>query len=320
MNKLSCFIGYIFYLLPYVAYGQVLSPISSDMVKKISAKDLKLTDAHISALAIDHDDLWIGDWFGSLIRYDMLTQQVTHIRLGKQSLAMHTMNQIYVEDEYVWGIAADTIIRYHKQTGDTKYFANPSRIGYPQHLIRYKNRLLLAIKKDGLWEWVGNRFIKSSLHRSFLRITNSMTLWQDQLVAATHQGLYVYTQDQWQALPAFYNQKITLAIPQNHYLWVGSLSSGLHLYAADNSQNFRFSLRDKWLTCGLVQDHHFLGGTYEGGLASVSPMGKLDQDRFLQISPALLRIGALAYYDPYLIIGTLGDAIFLVHKDYFNQG
>lgn len=284
---------------------------------KMDAAALGLAHANVSALAIDGEDLWAGDWLGGFARYSLATREVFTAREGRPSLDVRSLNSILVEKDTVWGVAGDAVVRYNKRTSEVELVPRPSFSGYPQQLARYEGVLYLATQNSGLWEYKAGSFVKSALDRPFLRVANGLLVWQGRLWAAAGSGLHYYENGAWQTVEPFKNQEISSLTAYGDFLWAGSLGFGLRSYNFKTKETKLYPLRDGWLSCGLAVGDRLFFGMLEGGLASIGPQGRIEQEKYTALSPSLLRIGSLAYYDPYLLVGTLGDALFFIHKSLF---
>lgn len=317
---------------PYQAY-QILKAIPTDQFSETEYKQYKtireallffrlpihkigLSDFNISAMVIDGQDLWLGDWLGSLVRYNLDTAEAFVARKGRPSKTLRSVNHILVEPNEVWAATNDGIITYNKKNGTVSNTANPNIQGQPMMLIRHNKKLFLAIKNAGIYEWGGENFVISAINDIRLLTCQVLFNHEGKLWAGTTEGLYVYQDEKWQPIEAFTGKNITAIASQDTNLWVATQSTGLIAYNTASEKSVTFSFSYPWITTVLIMEKTIFVGMYKGGLAEIHE-GSVDQERLNQLSPALLRIGSLAYHEPYLIVGTLGDAVFFIHNSLF---
>lgn len=286
------------------------------MFFRLPIHKLGLSDGNISALASDAQDLWLGDWLGSVSRYNLSSGEALNIRKGRPSQNSRSINHILIEKNQVWIVASDAIITYEKKSGVVNTLANPYPGGKPMMLVRLNNILYLAMKNLGLYQWNGETFIPSPTNDQNIAACQVIFTYQNTLWIGTTSGLFRFDGENWQNIEAFSKKNITAAWPDTQAIWIATQKDGLYAYDPQNQSFEHFMQDSSRITSIFLAKKILFAGMYKGGLAKIQ-QNKPDGGQLNQLSPALLHIGSLSYHDPYLIVGTLGDAVFFVHCSLF---
>ncbi len=286
------------------------------MFFRLPIHKLGLSDANISSLASDGQDLWLGDWLGSVSRYNLSSGETLNIRKGRPSQNPRSINHILIEENQVWIAASDAIITYDKKSGTVNTLANPHPKGQPIMLIRLDQTLYLAMKNLGLYQWNGQTFTPSPINDQSIAACQVIFTYHNTLWIGTANGLLRFDGKNWQNIDAFSKKNITAAWPDTHTIWVATQEHGLYAYDPEAETFEHFLENSSPITSIFLKEKILFAGMYKGGLAEIQ-QNKLDEEQLNQLSPALLRVGSLSYHDPYLIVGTLGDALFFIHRSLF---
>jgi ligand-binding sensor domain-containing protein len=278
----------------------------------LSLQKLGLSDTGVSAMAVDHEDLWAGDWLGSLVRYNIISGERFVLREGRPSTQITAVSTVYIEETRVWAVAGDGVLSYNKQTGEIVFYPKPSENGYPQSIVRYKNQLLLGTSDGGLWALEKGAFHQSPLSSGLPAAVYAFAFWQDTLWAGSEEGLWFYRDACWNRFTAIPPVPVNFLVADGERLWAGTSGAGLFCYTAVSQQTAHFSLADNWVKSGAAVASLFYAGTLGAGLVKIEG-GTVTAPKE-PLPPALLRIQALTYFEPYLVVGALGNAVTLVHK------
>ncbi len=292
-------------------------------IKQLSAFDLGLANGNISALAVDEDDLWVGDWQGGITRYSLTTGQRLSIRSGRATLTARRVNAILVERSDVWVVCSDAVVHYNKRSGRTSIIPKPSVQGYAQTILRYNNKLYVGLQNGGLWLFDGQNFIEQSLPSNSSNSITTLFTHENRLYIGTASGLLWLSPQGFvevNLLSGKHIRFITSQLDSSSLLWVGTAGQGFHEWSSSPPALTQIPTSDSWLTAGIVLNSRniLLVGQSEGGLFTMrkgnSTARRLD---FSPLNAGLWRVSALASYADWVVVGTAGDGVVLLHETLF---
>lgn len=291
--------------------------------RQLSASELGLANGHISALAVDDDDLWVGDWQGGITRYSLTTGEQLMVRAGRSTLTARRVNAILVERLDVWVVCSDVIVHYNKRSGATALIPKPGVQGYAHTMIRHEGRLYLGMQNGGLWLFDGQHFIEQSLPSYHSNSITTLFTHENRFYVGTSSGLLWLSSHGWVDVNLLSGKSIHFITPQalnSPHLWVGTAGQGFHRWSASPPQLTQIPTFDAWLTAGITLNTRdiVVVGQSEGGLFTMSEgsdaVKRLD---FSLLNAGVWRVSALAHYAEWVVVGTAGDGVVLLHETLF---
>jgi hypothetical protein len=291
--------------------------------RQLSGTDLGLTNGHISALAVDDDDLWVGDWQGGISRYNLTTGEQMVIRVGKASLTARRVNTILIEELDVWVVCSDLIVRYNKRSGITSLINKPITQGYVQTIVRHNSKLYVGMQNGGLWLFDGQSFIEQHIPANDFNSITTLFIHENRLYVGTSAGLLWLSPQGLVEVSLLSGKNIHFIKPQStssSFFWVGTAGQGFYQWSLQPPLLAQIPTFDLWLTDGLTINNGemLLVGQSEGGLFTMRE-GNTDVQLldFSSLNAGLWRVSALARYVDWVVVGTAGDGAILLHETLF---
>lgn len=110
-------------------------------------------DGYVSALTLDRDDLWAATWNGAVVRWSLVTGELTGI-LAPARVA--PVNRLVVTSWFVYAFQDQALVRYSKVTGTWRSFPYPTGwtgLRVTGALAEGEESLTASYLGQGLWRW-----------------------------------------------------------------------------------------------------------------------------------------------------------------------
>ncbi len=285
----------------------------------LSPRALGLSDANVSSLRVDGDDLWVGTWNGGVARYSVSSGQ------SDQFPGPAFARSIEVFQRRVWVGMAEGLAWYGKASGRwgaESEFQSPDARNV-QVVREAAGALYAGTLGAGLfrlgeagWEQVSDgdlpgRFITclapdASGGRLFIGTMNMGLVVLD-LVTGAMRALS-------EIAPAFQSENVTTVLAgSDGAVWIGTYGDGLTRWGPDGTitrlTRATGELGDDWVLASCETDRALYFGSFGGG---VSVRVKKDGTwRRFGISDGLAAadVAAIAWRSPYVFFGTLGAGV-----------
>jgi ligand-binding sensor domain-containing protein len=275
---------------------------------------LGLTDANISALAVDGDDLWVGTWNGGSARWSLSAEVSTLFPVPAYPRAFEPT------DRRVWVATFEGLASCARASGRWSVvpeLQEPSPVKV-QALetsgdVLYAGTLgdgLLALR-DGTWETVSDGGYPG-------RFVNCLAADGDRLLVGTmNLGLLVLDipTGRFESLaalqPSFTARNVTTVLADRGRVWVGTYGEGLWLWEAGTIRRYgkdTGEIGDDWVLASCRTADGVWFGTFGGGASFAGDDGRW---RRLGVADGLpsLDVSAIAWRAPFLYLGTLGAGV-----------
>jgi hypothetical protein len=282
--------------------------------ERFDAERLGLTDANISALAVDGDDLWVGTWNGGAARWSLSGEVSTRFPNPAYPRAFEPT------DRRVWVATFEGMASYARATGRWSLvpeLQEPSPVKV-QALEAMSGDLYagtlgdgLLRLRDGVWETVSDggypgRFVNCLAADGGRLLVGTMDLGL--LVLDVRTGRF----ESLAALhPAFTARNVTTVIADRGRVWVGTYGEGLWRWEGGTVRRFgkdTGEIGDDWVlaSCRVADGIWF--GTFGAGASFAGDDGSW---RRLGVADGLpsLDVSAIAWRPPLLFLGTLGAGV-----------
>lgn len=288
------------------------------MLIRTGKKKLGSGYSNVSALATDKEDLWIGDLQGGFARYNIASEDLFVVRKTRPSSQVRSVNAILVEEKEVWAAASDTVICYDKKTSKSENINLPTS-SYAWDLVRYQSKLLIATQGSGIYALTSDRNWKKAVFSdSRLKSVNKLAVIEDILFAGTSSGFWYYNGDEWNSIKELEGLNILALKVYGSEIYIGT-DKDLYLIKRDASIK-KFNLKQDFIHTLTIIDNYLIAGSLEKGMARINMETKeVESENISDKSPILLRIGSLTSFSPYLVVGTMGNSIVLMHQKLYAQ-
>ena len=297
----------------------------------LSAEELGLSDANISALAVDGDDLWVGTWNGGICRYSIGQGLSTVFQEGRDSLIPRTVRAIEVTPDKVWIGTYQGLYRYSKATSHwqrVEFFDEKV-----EALCAVRDTLYVGTLGKGLWRSDGQAWIRVNHGDLPGKFINCLMLVDPHLLIGTLDlGLVILEPAGGTAFsfdsvnPALAARNIiSLLAEDENTLWIGTYGEGLYRWNRDVNRIEHFTkasglLADDWVLCAVAAESGLYFGTFGGGVSQLSGEQRLWRRIGLRQGLAALDISTAAYFPPRLFFGTLGSGISVLDESLVLSG
>jgi len=165
--------------------------VFSLFITQLNYHEVGLTSPAITTLAYDNNSLWLGDEAGSIVKYNL---QNNHILTLRQSGGQ--INSFYINENEVWAIAVDGLLRYHKESEAISFFP----LANSRQLVSYNGQLVL-LREGNLFTLNGHNFVASDTP-SLAKVSEIFIFFND-LVAIAESDVWFYYEDKWQPASFF---------------------------------------------------------------------------------------------------------------------
>jgi ligand-binding sensor domain-containing protein len=282
--------------------------------ERLGAERLGLTDANISSLAVDGDDLWVGTWNGGAARWSLSAEVSTLFPNPAYPRAFEpTARRVWVATfeglaSYARASARWSLVAELQEPSPAKVQALEA-MGDDLYAGTLGDGLLRL--RDGVWERVSSggypgRFVNCLAADGGRLLVGTMDLGL--LVLDTVTGRFTSLA----ALhPAFTARNVTTVLPDRGRVWIGTYGEGLWLWEGDDILRFgrdTGEIGDDWVlaSCRVADGVWF--GTFGAGASFVGDDGRW---RRLGVADGLpsLDVSAIAWRPPFLFLGTLGAGV-----------
>jgi tetratricopeptide (TPR) repeat protein len=298
---------------------------------ELSPEQFGLSDANISTVKVDGDDLWIGTWNGGISRYSIGRRKATVFETGSESLVPKTVRSIEVTPTRVWIGTYQGLYQY------TKASSRWQKIGFfdekIEALCTVRGTLYVGTLGAGLWRSRGEKWEKISRGGLPGDFVNSLAAGDDHLLIGTlNLGLVlmslktgrIFSFDSINSNLQARNV-INLLPDGEDTLWIGTYGEGLYRWNRRENTIEHFNkasgeIADDWVLCSVRADSGLYFGTFGGGVSRFLP----EQGRWERIGLhqglSALDISSVTYAAPRLYFGTLGSGISILDETLVLDG
>ena len=242
---------------------------------------LGMDDANVSAIAIDGDDLWVGGWFGGLVRYAQSTGELQVFREPPRSLTAHSVRDVVRIGGHVWVATNQGLSVYARASGrwhDEPPFEDGPAANRVAVVAAAGRAVYVGTLGQGLWRrdaggW--NRIGDHGLPGPFisaLRVTGK-NLWIGTLdLGLIRLDLDTGTLHSFDEInPDLGPRNVTAIVAgADAALWVATFGSGLFRWQPQSNRVTHYSvesgaLPDNWVLAGAAGAAGIYFGTFGGG-------------------------------------------------------
>ena len=296
----------------------------------LSSEKLGLSDANVSALRVDEDDLWVATWNGGVARYSVSAGRADAFPVPSDP------RSIEIAAHRVWVGSTEGLAWYGKAKGNwgaEKSFQVPSA-RQVQALKLVAGALYAGTLGDGLWRLsalqpdeqsavpVWTPVTDGELPGTFITCLEGPKNGASLYIGTLSHGLVVM--DRTGAMkrlsdivPPFSASNVT-SVHQDSagQVWIATYGDGLYLWmpASGALQHFTKSggqLGDDWVMAIAETDRALYFGTFGGGVSALQKSVQEASWRRIGIRDGLASLGvsAIAWRAPYVFFGTLGAGV-----------
>jgi hypothetical protein len=282
--------------------------------ERFDADRLGLTDANISALAVDGDDLWVGTWNGGAARWSLSAEVSALFPNPAYPRAFEPT------ERRVWVATFEGLASYARASGRWSLVPelqepSPAKVQALETLSGdlYAGTLgdgLLRLR-DGVWETVSDGGYPG-------RFVNCLAADAGRLLVGTmDHGLLILDAraGRFESLsarhPAFTAHNVTTVLVDRSRVWIGTYGEGLWRWEGGTITRYgkdTGEIGDDWVlaSCRVAGGVWF--GTFGAGASFVGDDGEW---RRLGVADGLpsLDVSAIAWRPPFLFLGTLGAGV-----------
>jgi ligand-binding sensor domain-containing protein len=275
-------------------------------VNVVDNESLALNNGFISALASDNNDLWLGDDYGSLVRYTPANNEHFIIRTEKPGIAIKTLSSIYSYDDEVWATAGDGLLRYSKINGTISFFPQQ---GYPVSLCRYRGSVWLATLGAGLWYFNDDGFNAAFQNNASLKSVRALVAVNDLMWAITNEALWRYNGLNWEQY-SFDDRPIFVQSDGANGLLIGG-RNGLYRY---NNERIERLIKDYGFISAATDKKKIYAVTEQGFLISFdNETGKIT-NLSLNLPASFSKLHSITLLNNYLVATNRVSGLLFVHR------
>jgi len=285
-------------------------------------------DTHVSALAADNDDIWVGSRSGDIARYSLSERHWKSFAKGQESLAIRTVQSIKSDKENVWILSYGSVAVYSKRHNRFFPLSLPDAGEFRglQSAVLMGNGLICGTQGTELRRIRLDGY--STIHQvpKLRNITYLKLLDQNSILAGTEEdGLFLLdSRYQPHALSVNNRQSSAVRVVLNNgpdKMIAGSYGSGLFLLTKNNGKyDIVFLGTDaKWITGGVAISGFYCFSTLGEGLVVLNRKSLEPVSYGISEGLAGLNIMAVTYVKPYVICAVQGQGLVRIHENFFKR-
>lgn len=306
--------------------------------RKILPNDLGLSDANISVISVDGDDIWIGTFNGGAARYSQSTGLVSQFTPATSNwLLAETIRSLATDSSWVWFGTFEGLSVYSKATSRIwrieKFGAPGAQRGAPPPLsivalanlegaiavsaigaIGDSRGLWIANDPDGDWKRVQDGEFPGRRVTSLVSDNGQLYIGTEDRglsVMNINSGIVYRPSAPWTA--GVVNIR-ALTVDERGTVWIGTYGTGLFRWNPRTNSVFRYStdsgdLADDYVLSAISIPGAVVVGTFGAG-AYIYSIGD-DEWTAINLDSGLTstEITSLARAGPFTYFGTLGGGV-----------
>jgi ligand-binding sensor domain-containing protein len=288
--------------------------------KVIPPEVFGLSDANVSSLRVDGDDLWVGTWNGGVARYSVSAMHSDPFPGPAYS------RSIEVADHRVWVGTSEGLAWYGKASG--RWGSEPDFQSPAPHrvqVVRLAGGVLYAgTLGDGLYRQELDGWSEVSdgdLPGRFITCIAPDPSGKRLFIGTMNLGLVILDLGTGQMgtlseiADAFTADNITTVLPDAEgRVWIGTYGEGLYLWKPEGNTLSRYSratgqIGDDWILAGCETDRALYFGSFGGGVSVYEKGSGLWRRLGISDGLASIDVPAIAWRAPYVFFGTLGAGV-----------
>jgi len=293
----------------------------------ISAKDLGLKDANVSAMKVDGDDLWVGTWNGGVSRYSLSAGSSDPFPIPPYS------RSIEAADRRVWVGTAEGLSWYGKGTARWGAEGDPAS-DHPWNVQAVRSTssgLYIGTLGDGLLRQGDDGWLPvedGSLPGRFVTCIAEDAPRGRLLIGTLNIGLVIMDLRTGQMttlaelVPSFTPENITTILPaRDGRVWIGTYGAGLAAWSPETGKVAQYTresggeIADNWILSSCETDRALYFGSFGGGVSVLSKGDGAWKHIGIRDGLASLDVPAIAWRSPRVFFGTLGGGVSVYDED-----
>lgn len=243
-------------------------------IESWSGYEVGLAGENISALLVDHDDIWAGTWTGGISRLSCPLNDYTLWDPGQPSLAVRTVNSINRYGDTVWVVRYGAVEHYDLRTGIWSHLVGLPVTERLQDIYISENGTYLATLGHGIWHNDGSGWVM--MRTPGLFITNFEPGPADDLIVMTmDRGLYLLdtVTGGWNRPPSGFLREVnvTSAVAGGNIIYGGTYGFGAFVWNTESDEVTHFDsgeLGDPYVLTVALSKRRVFFGTFGAGLVS----------------------------------------------------
>lgn len=282
--------------------------------ERLDPARLGLTDANISSLAVDGDDLWVGTWNGGTARWSLSAGVSAVFPSPAYPRAFEPV------DRRVWVATFEGLVSYARASGRWSVVPelqepSPAKVQALESVgdDLYAGTLgdgLLRLH-DGVWESVSDgaypgRFVNCLNADGARLLVGTMDLGL--LVLDTATGRFTSLSSR---APDFTARNVTTVLADRGRVWIGTYGEGLWKWEGDRISRYgrdTGEIGDDWVLASCRAAGGVWFGTFGAGASFVGDDGRWRRLGAAEGLPSL-DVAAIAWRAPFVFFGTLGAGV-----------
>lgn len=200
-----------------------------------------ITNGSISTIAKLENDLWIGKLGGSLLRYNLFTEDSKTFTEDTYTIKDYSIKKIIENKDYVFALQSDRVISINKHNQKVSFTNFPVDINRASDIVLYKNKAYISTLGYGVREYIPEENTFTQLINN-LNFVSSLYIYNDILyIGSMNNGLYEYDLINNTLLSRFnypislFNKNILEINKIKNILLLGSAKNGLIKWNMDKN-------------------------------------------------------------------------------------
>ncbi len=294
-------------------------------VEQIPLDGSGIFDYDISAMESDGDDIWIGSRSGDIARYSLSERSWFILRTGAPSLVVRAVNAIENDRDRLWFLSYGSVLIYDKRQGSSFPVDLPDHADYRgmQSLSLLGRGILVGTQSGGFRRILPNEEtvipIEGLRNICYLKRVESNCL----MAGTEEDGLFMLDQA-FRPVPVISNNRQTSSVRTilkgDGYYLAGSYGNGIFMLRGEEyPYDFKkFHTKGSWITDGIEINEGYCFSSLGNGLIYMDKKDLTIRTAGIADGLPSLDITSMEYSAPYIICGTQGQGLLVVHENFFK--